>query len=258
MSDSPRTRVVYEAPSPHGPVFVVDEGDRRTLRLGSPDGTLQSAILKSNPLAVPISYVRVATAALALTPERSRALVVGLGGGAFPLLLHRRVPAMHLDVVELNPVVVDVAQRFFGVREDARLRLHVEDGASFMREPGTRYDLIFLDAFSAEGTPEHLKEALFLQDVRGRLTPGGVAVLNIALEDPCAVVTRIKTFARAFADCALLRGDSEFENLILVGTQAPVPTEPEFKTRLWQLSRELELPELGRSVKSYQRADVTR
>ncbi len=248
-------KVVHEADSPFGAVYVVDVGDQRTLRFDSPEGTLQSSILKSDPFAVPTSYVRVATAGLALTEGRSRVLVVGLGGGAFPMLMHRILPRRsRVDVVEINPVVVDVARRFFSVREDARLHITVEDGAHFMARQGPRYDFILLDAFWDHGTPDHLKESLFFEDVRRRLEPGGVAVLNIALEEQWSVESRIQTFARAFEDCAMLRGASRYSNLILVGTQAPLPPEALFWQQLWRLARELEFPVLMESVITFKRA----
>ncbi|OJH35647.1 hypothetical protein BON30_36885 [Cystobacter ferrugineus] len=246
--------MVHEADSPFGPVYVVDTGDQRSLCFDRPDGTVQSAILKSDPLAVPTSYVRVATAGLALTQGRSRILVVGLGGGSFPMLLHRLLPRRaRLDVVEINPVVVDVARRFFGVREDHRLLIHVDDGSRFVTRQGSRYDLIFLDAFSDSGTPDHLKESRVFEDVRHRLSFGGVAVINIALEEPRDVARRIETFASAFEDCAMLRGASQYNNLILVGTLAPLPPEPLFRHQLWRLARELDFPELTESVVSFKR-----
>jgi spermidine synthase len=245
--------VIHEAPSPFGTVFVVDEGDERSLRFGSPRGSRQSVILKSDPLAVPLSYVRVGMAGLAFTQGRSRVLVVGLGGGTFPMLLHQLLPRVVVDVVELNPVVVEVARRFFGLREGSRLRIAVEDGAHFLGREGPPYDFIFLDAFSASGTPDHLKESLFLGDVRRRLAPGGAAVLNIAFEEPRGVAERIETFARAFEDCALLRGSVESNNTLCVGTLEPVPPEPLFWQRLKQLARELGFPALTRSVVSFER-----
>lgn len=250
--------VVHEADSPFGPVYVVDVGDERTLRFDSPEGTLQSAILKSDPLAVPTSYVRVATAGLALTEGRAHILVVGLGGGAFPMLMHRLLPRRsQVDVVEINPVVVDVARRFFGVRPDARLHISVEDGADFMARQGPLYDFILLDAFWDYGTPDHLKESHFFQNVRRRLEPGGVAVLNIALEEQWSVASRIETFARAFEDCAMLRGASRYSNLILVGTQEPLPSESLFRQQLWRLARELDFPVLMESVMTFERIAVT-
>ncbi len=246
-------RVVHEAPSPFGPVYVVDEGDERSLRLGDPDGIRQSVILKGDPLAVPVGYVRVATAGLAFTEGRSRALVVGLGGGSFPMLLCRCLPRMEVDVVELNPVVVDVARRFFGVREDERLRIHVEDGARFMPREGPRYDFILLDAFSEEGTPSHLKAPDFFEEVLRRLAPGGVAVCNIALGGAASKARLLETFVQAFPHCARLGGTAESANVLAVGAREPMPSEPVFRQRLWKLGRELHFPELPRSVASFAR-----
>ncbi|HZH78901.1 MAG TPA: fused MFS/spermidine synthase [Archangium sp.] len=254
MEESPpeEPKVVHKAPSPFGTVFVVDEGDERTLRFDHPDGNRQSAMLKSNPRAVLSSYVRVATAGLAFTEGRSRALVVGLGGGAFPLLLHRCLPRTVVDVVEINPVVVDVAQRFFGVRETERFHITVEDGAEFMAREGPSYDFIFLDAFSDKGIPDHLKKLAFFEDVLRRLSPGGAVVLNIALGIRERKKRLRDTFIQVFEECARLRGPSDSANLLLVGTPGPLPSEPVFRQQLWKLARELRFPELTRSVAKFE------
>jgi len=253
VAPEPLREIVFQAPSPFGTVYVVDEGDERSLRFNAPDGIRQSVLLKGNPWAVPMGYVRVATAGLAFTTGRSRALVVGLGGGTFPLLLSRCLPRMGVDVVELNPVVVDVARRFFGVREDERLRIHVEDGARFMTREGPRYDFILLDAFSEEGIPGHLKAPDFFEEVLRRLAPGGVAVCNIALGGAAGKARLLETFARAFPHCARLGGTAESANVLAVGAREPMPSEPVFRQQLWRLARELHFPELPRSVASFSR-----
>jgi spermidine synthase len=248
---APPREVVHQAESPFGTVFVVDEGDARSLVFDAPDSNSQTTVSKSDPLAVPLSYVRVATSGLAFTRGRGSALVVGLGGGAFPMLLRRRLPRMRVDVVELNPVVVDVAKRFFGVREDDRLRILLEDGARFLGRDGPAYDLILVDAFVADGMAEPVKEPGLFEAVRRRLAPGGAAVANVALEGLEVRGRLIASFARAFDGCALLRGAPASNNLVLVGTGGPLPPEPRFRRRLAKLSRELRFPELPRSVSRY-------
>jgi spermidine synthase len=123
-----------------------------------------------------------------------------------------------------------------------------------MREEGPRYDLIFLDAFSDGGTPDHLRERQYFEDVRRRLAPGGAAVLNIALNGPVDKARQEAAFASTFEGCARLHGSMASANLILVGTREPLPSEPEFRQRLWRLSRELDFPELPRSVHAYESA----
>lgn len=246
-----RNVVVHAAPSPFGTVYVVDEGPTRALRFDDPEGDNQTVIDRGDPLAVPMSYARVVAAALAFTPGRARALVVGLGGGLLPLLLRRRLVRMAVDVVELNPVVIDVARRFFGLEEDARLRVFEDDGARFLARKGPEYDFIIVDAFSAEGIPDAFKDPELHENVRRRLAPEGVAVLNIAFESAEGRARLIQSFARPFKGCALLRGARGTSNVLAVGTPAPLPSEFRFRRRLEQLARELRFPELERSVTSF-------
>jgi spermidine synthase len=104
---------------------------------------------------------------------------VGLGGGTIPGFLHKHYPQMKIDVVDIDPDVVDVAKRFFGFREDATLRAYVKDGRRFIETSRTPYDVIFLDAFGADNIPYDLATREFLQSVRRALGPKGVAVGNV-------------------------------------------------------------------------------
>ncbi|KAJ4846031.1 hypothetical protein Tsubulata_002546 [Turnera subulata] len=62
------------------------------------------------------------------------AVVVGLGAGLLPMFLHGCVPFLHIEVVELDPVVLSIAKEFFGFREDTRLKAHIADGIRFIQE----------------------------------------------------------------------------------------------------------------------------
>jgi spermidine synthase len=242
--------VVHRERSPYGTVLVVDEGDERSLRFDRADGARQSAVLKSDARAVPLDYVRVAAAGLAFTPGRSRALVVGLGGGSFPRLLHRALPQMRVDVVEVNPVVVEVARRFFGVREDGRLRIHLEDGARFLARGagGVRYDLVLLDAFSGSGIPKALKAPALFADARAVLAPGGALVLNVALEAEAEKERLLGDFAARFAHPTRLLSPMESGNVLAVGSLLAPPPEAFLRQRLHRLGRELGLPDLAGDV----------
>ncbi len=118
-------------------------------------------------------------AALALCPKPERVLVVGLGGGSLPSILHKHFPQTAIDVVDIDPEVVYVAKRFFDFREDATMRAVVADGRRFIQECRNPYDIILLDAFSSDDIPYHLATQEFLQAVRKALKPNGVVAANI-------------------------------------------------------------------------------
>ena len=212
-------RVVFDQRSPFGRVLVIDEGPRRVMRFGSPAGSDQSAIEPANPRAVPVEYVRYALIGLAHQGGPRRVLMVGLGGGAFSTLVHRALPDATVDVVEVDPVVVAAARAHFGLREDARYRVHVADAADWIgRDQGT-YDFVLLDAYAGEGIPAPLGTAAFFRAVARRLAPGGVVAINIA-----EMRAEGRAVARAFAavlapfDCRQTPADG---NLLLFAAAGP-------------------------------------
>ncbi|KAF8385348.1 hypothetical protein PRIPAC_74490 [Pristionchus pacificus] len=76
-----------------------------------------------------------------------RLLQIGMGGGATTNFLALMPVNLSIDVVELEPTVYDVAKRFFGLSEDNKVRVNIEDGVKFVeRAVNAVYDSILLDA----------------------------------------------------------------------------------------------------------------
>ena len=60
-------------------------------------------------------------------------LLVGLGGGGLPQFLRDFVPGASVEVVELDPTILQVAQGWFGFRPDDRLKVTLGDGLEHIR-----------------------------------------------------------------------------------------------------------------------------
>ena len=172
-------KTLYKKQSKYSTIMVTDDdAGLRTLWFEE-NGARQSVVKVGDPDHLELAYARVAPVGLAFVPKPQRVLIVGLGGGTIPMFLHKHYPKTTIDVVDIDPDVVDVAKRFFGFREDATLRAHVDDGRRFIENCRNPYDVIFLDAFSSENIPYHLATREFLQAVRKALTPRGAVVGNI-------------------------------------------------------------------------------
>ena len=177
-SASAQTKTLYEKTSPYSKISVTeDENGLRTLRF---DNDVRQSVGKvGDPAHLELPYARVMPVGLAMVDEPKRMLIVGLGGGTIPSFLHKHYPRSVIDVVDIDPDVVDVAKRFFGFREDPTLRAYVNDGRRFVEESRQLYDVIFLDAYGPDNIPYHLATREFLQAVRRKLTPRGIAVANV-------------------------------------------------------------------------------
>jgi spermidine synthase len=191
---SPRT-VLYEKTSAYNHIIVTQDAQGRRYLQFERNGALQSVVRPGRPLELELPYTQMAMVGLAFVPAPKRLLVVGLGGGSMPMFLRTVVPDARIDVVDIDPDVVDVARRYFGFREDDALRAHVGDAREFIESPGPAYDLIFLDAYGPASIPEHLATREFLAAVRARLTEGGAVVSNVWEQ---SVNTRFNSMERTY------------------------------------------------------------
>lgn len=136
-------------------------------------------------------YTRMMMTGLAFQPAPQRILVVGLGGGTLPEALEELYPAAVLDVVEIDPVVVEVATDYFAYEPGPNTEVHTQDARVFTKRarqrvlraraakaPALGYDLILLDAFNGDYIPEHLLTREYLQETRDLLNDGGIVVAN--------------------------------------------------------------------------------
>jgi spermidine synthase len=182
-----------------------------------------------HPFESPFLYTSYAHLAHAFHPSIRRVLLIGLGSGTIPKRFTRDYPDVVVDSIELDPAVVDVAKRYFEVKEDARHRIVVQDGRVYLRRADAKYDLIVLDAYFAEGIPFHLATKEFLEIVRDRLAPGGLVASNIigALDGGNSRLYRAlhKTYGSVFpglypfpAAFGLARITTDTRTIILIAT----------------------------------------
>ena len=109
------------------------------------------------------------------TQKVGTVLCIGMGIGVVPMQFVNE--GAKVDVVEINPAVVPVAQRYFGCRPDL-FTLTIGDGRYFINTTKNRYDAIVLDAFLGDAPPSHLMTSEAFSGMKRLLNPGGVLVIN--------------------------------------------------------------------------------
>ena len=158
-------KVLYEEKSTYNTIIVTeDDSGLRTLWFEQ-GGSRQSVVKVGDPDHMELPYTRVMPVGLAFVEKPRRVLIVGLGGGTIPTFLHPHFPRLTIDVVDIDPQVVEVASKYFGFRQETTLRVHVDDGRRFIENCRNPYDIIFLDAFSSDSIPYHLSTQEFLRSV---------------------------------------------------------------------------------------------
>ena len=228
---------VYGTQTAYQELRVVDRGDTRTLYL---DGQPHSAMDRDDPTRHVFDYTRYFHAPLLFTDEAAVDRVLFVGGGGFtgPRIFHETYPNATVDVVELDPAVIDAADRYFGIPDSPRMNVHRGDGRQYLEETDRTYDVIVLDAYRKDEVPFQLTTVEFMRRAAERLDDDGVLVANLisAPSGPASEFYRaeFKTMQRVFPRVYGFptAGGPVVQNVEVVATkQDALVTEAELQAR---------------------------
>lgn len=154
----------------------------RTLRLYT-NGVFHSQYNPARPVTGSVWDLLLLPAFFYPPGELQRILVLGVGGGAVIQNLRRFVQPRQIVGVELNPVHVSVAERFFGVRGDD-VQLVEADAIEWVRQyDGPPFDLVIDDLFGeVDGEPQRaiFADNKWVRSLIALLSGEGAIVSNFA------------------------------------------------------------------------------
>lgn len=117
----------------------------------------------------------------AVNPDIKSCLIIGGGDGGTAREVSRYKTVTKIDMVEIDERVVRLCQKYLkqtaGVLDtDKRISLYFEDGIKFIKEAGTKYDLILVDSTDPVGAGEGLFTVDFYNDCYNALTDCGILI----------------------------------------------------------------------------------
>ncbi|MCI1192221.1 transferase [Calidifontimicrobium sp. SYSU G02091] len=201
--------------SRHAEPWVYEAGGKRVLHFSI--SAIQSRVDLRHPDRLDLEYTRLMMGFLLWQPRPERIAMIGLGGGSLARFCHRHLPQAHLRVVENNPHVIALRERFEVPPDGERFSVIEAEGASFVRFVPKRFDVLLVDGYDIGGLPASLGTQRFFGHCAQALQPGGLFVMNL-----CAPSTRkaqvIERIRRAFGGTALCVDDSEALNSIVLAS----------------------------------------
>ncbi len=136
-------------------------------------------------------------------PENTlqRVLVLGVGGGAVIHLLQRYIKPAEIIGVELNPVHIMLAKRYFGITKKLAKLVQADAVKWLDNYSGPPFDMIIDDLFGEQdGEPLRAVKAnkLWLEKLNTHLSPEGILVMNFISRNDlknCAAISYKKISA---------------------------------------------------------------
>jgi spermidine synthase len=244
-------RIHEEISSPYAELKIVDHVTEKQKMRVMFIGLGQHTVVNDGE--VDLTYAVCAHLIPALRPEGKEACLIGLGGGALVHLLNGY--GIHVDSVEIDQDVADLAEDYFGVGDTDMHAIHIVDGRRHFIQSEKTYDVIFNDAFGSGTAPFHLFTKEFLELNKARLNPGGMVVMNYLgfTEQPYdrGIASVYRTLQDTFTHVAVMKAEqtkaetmsrfigedgSTFSNYLFFASEEPIELG---------LPDELAIPDLG-------------
>ena len=132
-----------------------------------------------------------------------------------PVAVYERMPDVQVDVVEIDPLLTELAYGYFKAPRDERLAVYNVDGKVFLQGSSARYDMIIIDAFTGFDIPVHLLERETVALYKSHLNDDGVVAIN--------AISRISSKKPKFSDGVIATLGEEFQELSIYPAD---PTQP--------------------------------
>jgi len=181
---------------------------------------------------------------LLLHPKKPQnALIVGLGSGV-TLGAMSQYPLKEIDLIEIEPAVVEGAEYFkefnHNALSDARLKIIIEDGRNYLLISTKKYDII-----SSQPSNPWVKgnANLFTKEyytlAKNRLSPEGLMLQWVQLYslDGESLKTILNTFSEVFPYVQVWSSPS-YKDLFLIGSLEPIRIDDE------QFEKRFNIPEI--------------
>lgn len=162
--------------------YVVSEGrvsgEQARLLITSPHG-VQSAVAVDDPKRLIFWYTqRMAEGIEQAYPDAKSILL--LGGGAFTLPAHlaEKMPDTQIDVVEIDPRLVEIAREHFFYTDPQNVTPIAADARTFLNSNKKQYDIVLVDVYGGDSIPSTLMTDEYGAQLRRAVSPGGMVMLN--------------------------------------------------------------------------------
>ena len=146
------------------------------------------------------------------------AVVIGLGGGGLPMHLAETFRQMHITLCELDPSVVEIATKYFGVELNDQMEAKIGDGLELIQEI-EESDIIVVDVDSKDITvgmtcpPVAFVQVDFIQRSFQTLKPKGVLVINMSCRDEKLYKEAMERISQVFSDGTVLELEASEEDV---------------------------------------------
>lgn len=204
--------------STSGKPAVCSEAGFVTLLLDADN--MQSLMRKSRPYRLELGYTRTMMGFLLFNPQPGHIAMIGLGGGSIPKHCYRQLQDARITVVEIDPDIIALRDRFLIPPDNERFTVICGDGAAFVAAEKGTLDVLIVDGFDAAGQVPQLCSQKFYDDAYSSLGDHGIMVANVLGADE-HFETYLARIRQSFGGQVAMSKSEDCDNRIVFAVKGP-------------------------------------
>jgi spermidine synthase len=161
-----------------GEPYIVESNKFKALYFDSE--STQSLMDMQAPLRLVVSYTETMMGFLLFCPDPKSIAMIGLGGGSLAKYCNHHLPDVSILVMENNPKVIALKDKFHVPENSVHFQVHEADGAAYLRGTEEKFDVLLVDGYTKFGQAAQLCSEDFYASCRECLRPGGILVINFS------------------------------------------------------------------------------
>lgn len=133
--------------------------------------------------------------------EIDSVLLLGMGGGCIINSLKNRYNChAPITALEIDPVVIDIAEKEFGITESEDLKIITDDAYKYVMETKDNFDLTIIDIFIDLHVPEAFYNSQFWEAMTKLVNLNGFVLFNTGID---LTEDQVNAFLDSLPDCFL-------------------------------------------------------
>lgn len=161
-----------------GEPYIVESKKFKALYFDSE--STQSLMDMQSPIRLVVSYTETMMGFLLFRSNPKNIAMIGLGGGSLAKYCHHHLPGASILVMENNPRVIALKDKFHVPENSPHFQVLEADGAAYLRGTEDKFDVLLVDGYTKQGQAAQLCSEDFYASCLACLKPDGVLVINFS------------------------------------------------------------------------------
>lgn len=207
-------KVAHRTQTQYGPVWINRQQD--ILQLKFDRLAIQSEININEPHQLRMNNLQYLMGILLFMDVPKSVLLLGVGGGSLIHFLRHYAPETHITGVEYDAELLQFVQKHLMLPQaDKNLAYEITDARDYIAYCNKRFDLIIVDIFDGDQTPNWLLQNESSKHLKRLLSARGALGYNLLVENEKSFKRHYQQLRNQYARQTLLMETEDYENLLV-------------------------------------------